>query len=523
MNFSKAFIPIIIAIAAALIAIIVSSSITNNDLKKKYHTLSIQSVERNLKNLQDFQESMVLDYAEWGLAFEKVTFEDDTAWFSYSIGDSSLLLKDKIHGIALIKNNGKIAAQQYKNNNAVYAMSKKILEGDFSQIKQELLKDTSSIPTVKTIYKNINGTPALLSFSALTHPDPNAYSDFPKENRDFLLFWTILTPDLLSQMAETLRIKNLMITSEISSDNLTLYNDQGQPLSQLKWSLSEEAKNPLSLYLYTSLTMFSLLIVVSYFSYSKISDLIRQLNQAREHAETGHKIKSEFLATMSHELRTPLNSIIGFSDILALDTKESLNERQYEYIGHIQSSGKHLLTIINEILDMSKIEAGKYDLYEEEMNLKNTLTQSVIYLAKAAEDKNITLIKQLPDLMNEFMGDEKVIRQLILNLLSNAIKFTPEGGTVTVGCKTTKKGTIEIFVSDNGIGISPEKINIITEPYLQDQDHKTRSHQGTGLGLAISKAFVEMHQGTMNIESALNVGTTITITFPASRVLPEMI
>jgi two-component system cell cycle sensor histidine kinase PleC len=269
--------------------------------------------------------------------------------------------------------------------------------------------------------------------------------------------------------------------------------------------------------------MFALLLIGGYFSHRRIFDLISELDKAREHAESGHRIKSEFLATMSHELRTPLNSIIGFSDILNTDPKETLNEKQHEYVGHIQSSGKHLLNIINEILDMSKIEAGKYELHEVEINLRHTLRQSLVYLENEAKEKNITLVKKIPDILNEFVGDEKVMRQLLLNLLSNAIKFTPEKGQVTLGCSVTQEGCMEIYVEDNGIGISPEKLDLITEPYLQDQGHKTRSHQGTGLGLAITKAFVEMHQGIMDIKSELNKGTRVTITFPATRVLDEMI
>lgn len=522
MSFYRVFLPVAVTVLIALAAIIISLSMTDRAIKQSSQKLSYNSMGLQLKNIQDFQESMVLDYAEWSAAFNNMTIKNDMAWFSYSIGGASLLA-NKIHGMAFIKNDGTLRDQYTRNKNISYTISQEIFIRDFDSIKQKLLKNKSANPTTFSYFQKINDTAILISFSPITHPKADAYPDFSPDKRDFLVFWTLLTPEWLSQISETLKLKNLIITSAQAPDNFAMRDSKGNIIASLNWSLQKEKSNPLIFSLYTSLAMFALLLLGGYYSYRRILDLIRELESSSKKEETGHRIKSEFLATMSHELRTPLNSIIGFSDILKSGSNETLSEKQTEYVGHIQSSGRHLLNIINEILDMSKIEAGKYELYEVEINLRHTLNQSIIYLEKEAEDKNITLIRKIPDILNEFVGDEKVIRQLILNLLSNAIKFTPEEGQVTIGCSVTAQGCMEIYVEDTGIGISPEKIEMITEPYLQDQDHKTRSHQGTGLGLAISKAFVELHQGTMKIRSELDIGTCVTITFPASRVLNEMI
>ncbi|NOZ43520.1 MAG: HAMP domain-containing histidine kinase [Alphaproteobacteria bacterium] len=518
MSFSRAFIPVAATVLVAMITIIISLGMTDRALKKSARQHSLSSVESNISNIRNFQATMLLDYTEWGETFTNLTLKNNRKWFHYSIGGANLL-KKKILGLAFIKNDGTLIEQQTRNNNKAYSISQKTFEKDFSYIRHRILSNPDREAMPLSFFKIINGTPTLFSFSAITYPDPKAYPDFPMDRRDFLLFWTVLTPDILHQVEKKLQLKNIAITAESSPDNYALKDSKNNVISWLKWSLPKKEANPLIFSLYTSLAMFALLLLGGYFSYRRIFDLIRELEAARKHAETGHRIKSEYLATMSHELRTPLNSIIGFSEILIMSPKENMTEKQEEYISYIQSSGKHLLSLINEILDMSKIEAGKYELREEEMDLKQTLDQAVVYLEKDAGDKNITLIKKIPDSLNDFMGDSRVIKQLVLNLLSNAVKFTPEKGQITIGCSVTKNGGMEIYIDDNGIGISPEKINLITEPYLQDQDYKTRSHQGTGLGLAISKAFTEMHQGTMAITSELNVGTRITLTFPASRVL----
>ncbi len=522
MSFFKAFFPVAVTVLIALVAIIISLSMTDNTIKKSRQSLSYHTLVQHLGNMQNFQDTILLDYTEWSDAFTNLTINNNMEWFHYSIGGANLL-KRNIHGLAFIKNDGTLVDQETRDNNLIYALSEDVYKHNFDNIRLKILENTALDAEPVSFFLYNNGMPTLFSFSPITHPDASVYPDFSLSQRDFLIFWSALTPELLSQASEALNLRELNITSDISPNNFLLKDSFGNNVASLSWSLREEKTNPLALSLYTSLAMFALLLLGGYFSHRRIFGLIRELEQARKHAESDDKIKSEFLATMSHELRTPLNSIIGFSDILITDPKETLDEKQSEYVGHIQSSGKHLLNIINEILDMSKIEAGKYELHEVEINLKHTFNQSIIYLEKEAKDKDITLVKKIPTVLNEFFGDEKVMRQIMLNLLSNAIKFTPEKGQVIVGCGVTEAGCMEIYVEDNGIGISPEKLDIITEPYLQDQEHKTRSHQGTGLGLAITMAFVTMHQGTMDIKSEIDVGTRVAITFPAERVLDEMI
>jgi len=522
LSLSRAFFPVVVMILIALVAIPISLGLTNSVIKKSNHKLSHHSVDIYLNNVEDFQNAMVLDYTEWGDTFTKLTVNNDIAWFSYSIGGANLL-NNKIHGLAFIKNDGTILRQHTRNKNKSFSISHDIFMKDFAFVKNKLLENRSVTPSTFSYYQNVNNIPTMISFSPITYPDPKAYPDFNPDHRDFLVFWTVLTPKMLAKICDKLQLEGLSITAQPSPDDYILKDSQGHTVARLQWALKKEKANPLAILLFTSLAMFMLLLIGGYITFSRLSELIQQLDIAKSSAERGHKIKSEFLATMSHELRTPLNSIIGFSDILQYNAADNFTDTQVEYLNHIQSSGKHLLIIINEILDMSKIEAGKYEIKEEEMDICRTIKQALIFLQKNANDKNITLVEDLPSQLNEFMGDAKVIKQTIMNLLSNSVKFTPENGQITVGCHVNEAGGMVLYVEDNGIGISAEKIGHITEPYLQDQNHKTRSHQGTGLGLAITKAFVDMHQGTMEIQSEMNKGTRVTITFPAARVLPDIV
>ncbi|MBI3419277.1 MAG: PAS domain S-box protein [Proteobacteria bacterium] len=250
----------------------------------------------------------------------------------------------------------------------------------------------------------------------------------------------------------------------------------------------------------------------------------RALISAKEQADYANRSKSEFLANMSHELRTPLNAIIGFSEIIKDELFGKVATPQYvEYAKDIYDSGELLLTLINDILDMSKIEAGKRDLSESVINV-NRVLQACLRLvaarAKASKQKlDIHLPRDFPDLR----GEEKAVKQILVNLLTNAIKFTPEGGEITVQGHISGAGEMVLSVVDTGIGIAKEHIPVVLAPFGQIESSLSRKNQGTGLGLPLTKALVELHEGTLTIDSAVGVGTTVTVTFPASRVLQQVL
>jgi two-component system cell cycle sensor histidine kinase PleC len=216
---------------------------------------------------------------------------------------------------------------------------------------------------------------------------------------------------------------------------------------------------------------------------------------------------------MSHELRTPLNAIIGFSEIMESAMFGPLGSDKYrEYCGDIRESGKYLLDVINDILDMSKIEAGRIRLDLEELDLERILADSMRVVSGRAQDKNLTVRAEIaPEV--RFMADRRAVKQIALNLLSNAVKFTPDGGRITVRGRASA-GSVMFAIEDTGIGITKQALAKLGRPFEQVESQLTKSHQGSGLGLAIAKSLCELHGGTMRIRSTPGVGTIVLVRLP---------
>ncbi|MBL8672937.1 MAG: CHASE domain-containing protein [Alphaproteobacteria bacterium] len=249
-------------------------------------------------------------------------------------------------------------------------------------------------------------------------------------------------------------------------------------------------------------------------------DAEAQLREAKLAAETANKAKSEFLATMSHELRTPLNAIIGFSDIIMRQEPDPQNVAQFrQYLTDIHDSATHLLGLINDLLDLSKIDARRFSLAEEEVAIPEVLRSSARMVSTRAQAGQVTVEVAPSTDLPLVIADERALRQMLLNLVSNAVKFTPPGGTVTVSGSLRADGGVDISVKDTGIGIEPRDLARVLEPFGQVDSSLGRRYQGTGLGLPLARRFIELHGGTMSIESAPGKGTTISATLPASRVV----
>jgi len=246
-----------------------------------------------------------------------------------------------------------------------------------------------------------------------------------------------------------------------------------------------------------------------------------ELLVAKTAAEAASKAKSQFLATMSHELRTPLNAIIGFSEFLLHDSARPTDPAKIEgYLKAIHESGHHLLAVINDILDLSKAEAGRLELSEETVNVEETVAAALRVVAPRARDGGLDLSSQIAPDLPLLCADGRILRQILLNLLSNAIKFTPAGGRVEVGAASMGDNAgIRIYVRDTGIGMKAEDIPKAFEPFRQIDNRFIRKYQGTGLGLPLVKAMVGAHAGTIDVQSTPGSGTEVSIHFPAERII----
>jgi signal transduction histidine kinase len=254
-----------------------------------------------------------------------------------------------------------------------------------------------------------------------------------------------------------------------------------------------------------------------------LGDRINVMNREREAAqsearaqEIANRHKTEFLANMSHELRTPLNAIIGFSEGLMERMFGELNEKQADYLKDIHESGKHLLSLINDILDLSKIEAGKMELELSIFHLPTAVSNAVTLIRERAQRHGIALGVEIDERLGEFQADERKVKQVLLNLLSNAVKFTPDGGRVDIGAKMDTD-RVEIAVKDTGVGIAPEDQASLFEEFKQLGKDSSRKAEGTGLGLALTKRLVELHGGEISVQSVIGEGSTFRVNLPLRR------
>jgi len=250
-------------------------------------------------------------------------------------------------------------------------------------------------------------------------------------------------------------------------------------------------------------------------------ELAEDFYALKDKAEAADRLKSQFLANMSHELRTPLNAIIGFSEVMKEQMFGGLGKQEYvQYAADIHGSGTHLLRLINDILDLSKVEAGAQELFEEEVDLSDVVRESMEMVRERASRASVAVVAKLPETFPKVFADHVRVKQILLNVLTNAIKFSEPSGNVDIVLEEEPQGVM-VRVADDGIGIAAEDLDTVLKPFGQVTDMMTRGKEGTGLGLPLCKSLMELHGGRLELDSRVGEGTQVTLVFPPGRVVPE--
>ena len=258
--------------------------------------------------------------------------------------------------------------------------------------------------------------------------------------------------------------------------------------------------------------------IIFFSDFTLVKEREESLRRATAVAEAANAAKTRFLANMSHELRTPLNAIIGFSEIIHGQIFGAVgNERYLDYSGDILKSGRHLLSVINSVLDLSKSEAGKMSLNAVDVDMAEVLEDCIVMMREQLTEAGLSLDRSGLSSNLPLVGDVSKLRQIFLNLLSNAVKFTPRGGMVSLSAGRDTNGAVWVTVGDSGIGMSPEDLEVALQPFGQVDNRLERRYEGTGLGLPLTRAFVELHGGAMTFESARDSGTRVTVRFAADE------
>ena len=348
-----------------------------------------------------------------------------------------------------------------------------------------------------------------------------AFGDIPGGIHEGLLY-----PELIAILAETIVLDGEGETSSTWFDHQLTYhnrpegsvviqnNDNGTVLMLSDVTAIKRAEQDMQ----NRLLDLQAAQLVSDRQSEQLPTLAEQFAAAKEEADAASRTKSEFLANMSHELRMPLNAVMGFSEVIKNELFGPVGVAQYkQYADDIYESGAHLMAIINDILDLSKVEAGKFDLNETEIQVPE-LCRSVIHIVKGrADEARIMLIKRIPEDLPYLLADPRSLKQMLLNLMSNAIKFTSSCATVDLVASIMEGGGFRFDIRDTGVGIAPEHFDTVLSLFGQVDTAHARDHQGTGLGLPLVKAFIEMHGGYIEIESELDAGTTVSLFFPPGR------
>lgn len=471
-------------------------------------------------------QKMTTDYAWWDEAYVNLVENFNPGWFDKTFADGEYL-RDAfgVTGSFVVGPDDKI--RRYMRQSEIVDITLRLdsaanLKGGAKTLIQNARSPVDGEFITVTGFINLDGQ-VYLAAARVVHPGSDemiARTSVTPANASVVAVMQPLTEPLLQTLAEDFGLPNLrFVPGDDPFGKFPLRNVNGERFGALTWQIDQ----PSQYVLRVVLPGFSLLMVciglLAWYVINNMRRGQRQLVRAMQRAQLADRSKTEFLANMSHELRTPLNAILGFSEMMKDEVFGPLGDRHYsEYSAHIHASGGHLLDIISDVLELSKIEAGKFVLQDSEISLPATVATVLRLIEPRANEKGITVDVDIAPDLPAINADDRAIKQILLNLLSNAVKFSPPIGVINLHITRTEAGAVEMSVSDTGCGIPEDQLPLVMQPFHQVDSPDTRSEGGTGLGLPLSASLVSLHGGDMQIVSEVGKGTTVTVILPKNRV-----
>lgn len=500
--------PVIGAIIASLvalsaIAVLFANQMDVNAIKAERRLLS-DMVGKIPHSLQVIAE----DNSWWDEAVDNLYLRENQDWMRATLGDTSNAIAG-IDGVIIFRGDNSIL---FSSSNNPEPSLEELMRNGLEKSLSKLVPIDANVGVAAAGFLSGAGRVYAVGLSMV---QPSGFKQFSPPlgilRRPVVMFYREINDEEARELSSSLDLHNLEFVrldqnniAASSELNHTIFGLNGLPAGRFIWDPATPGANLLGTFVWPAIFFVAVIFLAVWSFVHRARTLVNELEQA-------DRVKNAFLASMSHEVRTPLNAIIGFAEIIRLELYgEIKGEKNKEYLDIIRSSGEHLLTVINDILSISKLDAGKMDVFAEAMDPVEIITESIKLMEPNAQDRSIRLVQELESSM--IISDERIIRQILINLLSNAIKFTAPGGQVAVRSDITPTG-YKIIVSDTGIGMSKEEIDIALEPFGQVGEAK-KQIGGTGLGLPLVNRFVALIGGKMTIRSAPGHGTSITVELP---------
>jgi signal transduction histidine kinase len=529
--------PILAVVALLLLGAVAILAVTQMAARSQDRLAAKQSQATLIATLVARQHEvagLARDYSFWDDAVENLVDQPSMEWADSNIGE---YLRTSFHiSTAFVVDGANRPTITYVDGEAqtpsavepVLVALQPLFDAARAAAKGEWSQDTGPDPSVGFVMWQ--GEPAIAAIAALTRQN-----GMPGPQWDHLLVMIrAVDPALLNSIGTDYGFEELRWQSGDGSPSPTsvvIKAPDGGPIGALSWKPETPGETLLSQILPVIIVSFLVMLALSggiIFILERnrntmlghralIEKQNLELQRQKEQAEQLSRAKSDFLSIISHELRTPLNAIIGFADLIRSEVRGPISPVYRDYAGDIRNSGQQLLGLISDILDLSRIEAGKLVLHEERVNLRKIAEACINLLRAQFDQKRLTVTSGNLDSLGSVLADERLVRQMLLNLLSNAVKFTPERGHINVEGVRAADGGIEIQITDTGIGMTETELKLALEPFVQIESSMVRRVEGSGLGLSITKRFIELHGGRMTLESRKDVGTKVTLWFPPAR------